>query len=450
LLFGVAAIAVIVKVALTGAAASDHEPVGTMDVRSVPEGARVTVDLRDVGQTPVQISIGAGSHTVAIGDERYLPAEEQVTFVPNQVSAVSLELWRRSPSVTPLRPSLPGATITSADFLADGTIVLGELVPSGQDQQIRLLDWHGATTQLGPSDSPGPLALAPDGKTIAAVVASDPQSTGQAGPEEILVSGSTGDSPARRYRLADPGAGQPTDLTWAPDQRQIVVTVREQGQVVRTRILRLDLERGNVSELITLPANVVHDSFAWSPNARDVAFLTRTASLLSLCVLDTTRPDAIAYLADVGRADANPLSFPPIAWSADGQHLVYAAPVTSPSNPTGWLFGAKPVTALYQASLTQPIGKRVTGIDGMAPVWRADGTIMVVVPGHAGALDLRERAADGATRAVGTIPVNVPGSFAIRWDVRHERAIVVSHAGSSVDPAGWQFWLFDFRSEAGQ
>jgi len=425
-----------------------HDPGGTLVVHTAPEGARLTLDGPGAGQTPAVISVGAGEHVVAIGDERYLPADDRVQVSPGQATSLSIELWRRTPNVAALRPSFPGATLESVDFLDDGRVAVGEVLSPGQDHQIWVLDWNGTMRQLGPPDVAGPISLAPDGQQIAYFLTDGPKQVGQSHFNEVAISGIARDSLSRRYRLPSTEAGQPSDLTWAPDGRDLLVTVREDPNGSRSRFLWLDVAGGQVSELVTIPADVVQNSYSWSPDGHDVAFLTRTRSLTSLCVLDTARPDAVAYLTDLSREDANPLPFPPLAWSADGRRLVYAAPVASTTGPAGWLFGAKPVTGIFEVGLAGPLGVQLSGIDGQAPVWRADGTIVAAVPGHGGSLDLRERTSDGIASAVGTLPVSVTGSFAIRWDVHHGRAIVVSRSHASTDPSGWQLWLVDFRPEA--
>ncbi len=439
---GISAVAILVL-----ATSHARDPGGTLVVHTAPEGARLTIDGRGAGQTPAVISVGAGEHAVTVSDERYLPADGRVQVVSGQVATLAMELWRRTPDIAALRPSFPGATLESVDFLDDGRVAVGEVLPPGQDHQIWELDWNGTMRQVGPPDVAGPISLAPDGQQIAYFVTDGPKQVGQTHFNEIAISGIARDSLSRRYRLPSTEAGQLSDLSWASDGRNLLVTLREESNGSRTRFLWLDVKSGQVSELVTIPADVVHDGYSWSPDGHDVAFLTRTRSLTSLCVLDTARPDAVAYLTDLGREDANPLPFPPLAWSADGRRLIYAAPVAPTTGPAGWLFGAKPVTGIFEASLAGPLGAQLSGIDGQAPTWRADGTVVAAVSGHGGTLDLRERTSDGIASAVGTLPVSVSGSFAIRWDVHHGRAIVVSRSHASTDPSGWQLWLVDFRPE---
>lgn len=138
-----------------------RDPGGTLVVHTAPEGSQLTLDGRGAGQTPAVISVGAGVRAVAVSDERYLPTGDRVQVAAGQVTSLSIELWRRTPNVAALRPSFPGATIESVDFLDDGRVAVGEVLPPGQDHQIWELDWNGTMRQLGPPDVAGPISLAP-------------------------------------------------------------------------------------------------------------------------------------------------------------------------------------------------------------------------------------------------------------------------------------------------
>jgi hypothetical protein len=267
-----------------------RDPGGTLVVHTAPEGARLTLDGRGAGQTPAVISVGAGEHAVTVTDERYLPTDGRVQVAAGQVTTLSMELWRRTPNVAAFRPSFPGATLESVDFLDDGQVAVGEVLPPGQDHQIWELDWNGTMRQLGPPDVAGPISLTPDGQQVAYFLTDGPKQVGQTHVNEVAISGIARDSLPRRYRLPSTDVGQPSDLSWAPDGRDLLVTVREEPNGSRSRFLWLDVAGGQVSELVTIPADVVRDSYSWSPDGHDVAVLTRTRSLTSLCVLDTFLP----------------------------------------------------------------------------------------------------------------------------------------------------------------
>jgi hypothetical protein len=421
---------------------------GSLVVRTSPTGASIAVDGSFAGPSPLTRIVGAGEHEVALVDERYLTTAYRVSVSPRGMVAISAELWRRSPLVQLLHPSSPGATIATADFLDDGRVALVEDLPD-HDQQLWLLDASGVMRQVGASVDADRITLSRSGSRIAFVAKSTASPPGAPRQMSIDAASAAGTEIDRSWNLALASGEQVADLAWAPDGRHVLVIARRQdADGIRSRFLWLDTEDGAAPELSGMPTDVVPNSYSWSPNGNQVAFLARTGSLTSLCVLDVDSPGTLIYLADVGRDDAGPLPFPPVAWSPDGGQLLYAAPTDSTAGPTGWLFGAKPLPALFQASLVHPFGERLGRSEGQAPVWRGNGTVLVVVPGHGNSLDIRELVPDGDTAVVGTIPVAIKGAFAVRWDPRHARAILVARGATPGESASLRFWLLDFGAEA--
>src|SRR5262249_22034304 len=86
-----------------GRSAGRPTPVnGRLLVRSTPERARVRLDGRDVGETPVTLrDLAGGTHQIRVARDGYLPVDRRVTITAsNAAQSVSVELSR-------LRPSAP-------------------------------------------------------------------------------------------------------------------------------------------------------------------------------------------------------------------------------------------------------------------------------------------------------------------------------------------------------
>jgi hypothetical protein len=104
-------------------------------VRSTPSGARVLLDGRDVGQTPLTLnSVAAGAHVVRISHQGYLTAERRVriratqTAQPIEVELAASRATRETttPQGAPERTS--GSMVfdsrpTGARVLVDGKLV---------------------------------------------------------------------------------------------------------------------------------------------------------------------------------------------------------------------------------------------------------------------------------------------------------------------------------------
>lgn len=90
---------------------------GRITVRTTPPGARVTIDGRDVGKSPLTIpNLGRGAHTVRVMRDGYASVERRVAITPNEpTSTLTLDL-ARSNAPPPPRPAAPEpATPRTAD-----------------------------------------------------------------------------------------------------------------------------------------------------------------------------------------------------------------------------------------------------------------------------------------------------------------------------------------------
>lgn len=425
-------------------------PMGTLVVSSTGPGAQVEIDGAQSGETPVTVRIAPGEHQVSLVDTRYLPVSDDIRIQRDQTTTIHLDLWRRTPVVRELHPSFPGVTIASADFLRDGRIAVVEDLPPSDVDEFWVIDARGVMRPIGPRETTGPLALDPTDQQIAYLASSHPTALGAARFDEVAVTVANGVPVNRRHRIQLASDEELSGLSWAPDADHLLVVAQTvaSSDAARSRFFSVDLERDTTRELVSIPSKIVPDSFDWSPDARRVAFLTRTGSLTSLCVLDTAVTDGFTYLTDLGQNAGDPLPFAPIAWSTDGQRLVYAASVPTSTNPTGWLFGAKPADALFRVSLTRPFGERLGPATGQAPVWWDDGTILALARDRSGSLRVDEVSADGTATDIGTIPVHVDSAFAVRWDVRHAQCLIISRQNIPGQASTPTFWLVQFGSEA--
>lgn len=426
-----------------------NAPKGTLVIRSSAASVQVDIDGRASGRTSLFPRLSPGDHQIAVNDGRYVPATYPVHIVANHTTTITVLAWRKTPIVRAIHPSFPGATIQNARFLDDARVVLIETIPTGDTYQAWILDRTGTMTAIGTGDVDGPVDLAPDGRQVAVL-------SGVVAPlgstrrwTEVRLESVDGGSAERRYPLPVQKDESATDLSWAPNGYHLLVVTQQAGaNAHRTRFLWLDVRRGTIAELAVIPTDTVNGSFAWSSDGRHAAFLTRTGSLTSLCLLDVSVKEGVSYLTDLASGASIPLPFPPVAWSPDGQRLLYAAPSSDPSSPTGWLFGGKAEQAIDEASPAHPFGAQVIASGGGTPVWRPDGMILATEVGRDGSLGLRELTSEKVFAEVGTIPVSVHGAYAIRWDARHARAIVVSHAASAAGTSANSYWLVDFGTEA--
>lgn len=417
-------------------------------VTSVPSDATVAVDGKQRGRTPITVVLAPGSHKVSVGKDGYGDANYHLVLEPGEVATLAADLWLRTPTVDRLRPIYPGASITSAGFLLDGRIALTVSLPPADDRQLWIIDRNGQMQRLGP-EARGSIALSPHGDRMAYLAASQRSGIGSGRLAEVwLADGDAGDG-ERRYSLpATTSSERLVDLSWSRDSQYILLVSREQlssgGQ--RTRLRLLNAESGQATDLTSLPSDMVPGSYAWSPDGRRVAFLTRSGQLTSLCLLDVTGGD-FRYLADLSQDYLSPPPFAPVSWSADGTQLLYAAPLGDRAASGGWLFGPKTPTALFIADAARQVAQRLGKAEGQSPVWRGDGSILALArPNGGSTLVLRQVAPGGESRDVASVPLKPGSSYAARWDPAQAQALIVTRGSAgSTQP---EYWLVRFRPKA--
>jgi len=350
-----------------------------------------------------------------------------------------------------LRPPFPGASIVGADFLRDGRLALSVALPPGDEHQLWLVDGDGGMRRFGPSSARGSLAVSPEGEQVAYLGGSQRSGTSSR-LDELWIAGYDGESGEQRYVLPATTADERlVDLSWAPDEQNLLLASRQQlpGGGQRTRLRWLPSGGGEPRELICLPSEVVPGSYDWSPDGERVAFLTRVGQLASLCLLGL-RDGTFHYLADLSRDDANPLPFAPLAWSPDGRRLLYTAPVQDRSTGGGWLLGSKTTIGLFTADLAHGAGQRLGTAEGQFPVWRSDGSLLVLARPSSGPLVLRQIEPSGKSRDLAELSLTASSRFAVRWDVAHAQALVALPGSASLGPSLPEYWLVRFRPEVGR
>jgi hypothetical protein len=83
------------------------QPLGSLVVRSTPAGARVFVDGREYGRTPVTIgSLSRGSHSVRVARDGYVAAEQRLTITAGQrAHSVTVRLTPERSAALPVNAS---------------------------------------------------------------------------------------------------------------------------------------------------------------------------------------------------------------------------------------------------------------------------------------------------------------------------------------------------------
>ncbi len=426
---------------------------GVLVISSSPAGAVVEVDDRTRGETPATISLSAKPHRVTLRRDGYAPVARDVSVTTAQTVTLQADLWLASPRVERLRPTFPGAEITNAFFLADGRVALALALQPGDERQLWVLDNGGGARRLGPPNVHGSLAVSPDGRAVAYLARGQGGSAIGNRLDVVWLIASEGQRGVRAYTLPENVPDESlVDLAWTPDGRGLLLASRQSlmGLGGRTLLRRLDTATLETRDLVSLPSEVVAGSYLWSPDSIHVAFLSRAEQTTSLCILNIQSGE-FRYLADVSWDSAAPLPFPPVAWSTDGQRLLYSAPAQDRSTQANWFFATRPAMAVFETALTTRSGQRLGDAEGQSPILRPDGVILALTRvGGSKPLVLRQVMPTGETQDVGTVPLKAPSTFAVRWDAAHAQAIVAIDASGSLGSSQAEYWLVTWRPREAQ
>jgi hypothetical protein len=93
---------------------NSHPDDVSLVVVSQPAASSVLLNHRELGQTPATIS-ASPDDMLLLHRDGFLDA-----FVPAHGPSLDIPLWHKQPDMRQLRPPVPGASVTSADFLPDG------------------------------------------------------------------------------------------------------------------------------------------------------------------------------------------------------------------------------------------------------------------------------------------------------------------------------------------
>jgi hypothetical protein len=239
-----------------------------------------------------------------------------------------------------------------------------------------------------------------------------------------------------------------SDLMWTSDSGALVLAVQVRTAGHHWTELLWIASDGRARQLARFPSDVVAGSFTWSPTGNELAFLARSDTTTSLCLIAIPN-GTLRYVADLKPPDSgDPLPVPPISWSTQGQR-VYSAVAAGTAGSGGWLIGATgPGTALFLLP-PQGLGRQAGGAGAQFPVWLDDRTVLAV----------RRPASDkplvldsidplsGHSQSVGQLDAPTGADYAIRWDAARARAIVAVRRSSTVG-TGLDFGWVNFRPAA--
>jgi hypothetical protein len=405
-------------------------------VSSNPANAAILIGGRELGRTPATVSMSPGV-ILTLRRDGFLDA-----FVAAGSGNTDVTLWRAEPEVRLVRAPLPGAAITSADFLPDGRVALAIQVPPTGERQPWAYDPKAARTdRLGHAVAPGALpnavAVAPDGVRSAAILHLDGLDGAAAdqlsleGPEPVREPLSVGPL-ARGERLLD--------VSWAPTGQGVLLLSQRPVAGGSRFHLRFVPTSGPARDLADFPAQPVAGSWIWAPHGHAVAFLVRTHTT-ALVALDLTS-DELRYVDDL-RGDALPSSgaVAPATWQPSGW-LLYAAPAST--NATG-SSSASPV--LLSVAPRRTDAHRVGDIAPVfAPAVRADGLLLTLARAENDVLVLRPVDPTGHVLAEQRLGVSVSGAYSARWDLVHDQLLIVrAAAGNGVEVMLVRFAVEDLR-----
>ncbi len=423
-------------------------PSTALEISSTPADATVEVDGRKRGQTPLTLALAAHDHTIVLHRAGYADAPYDVSLTTGVTTTLHADLWLRSPHLQRLRPALPGASIHHADFLADGRVILVLSLPPSDERQAWVVAGSSQIDRLGPANVQGSLAVSPDAQQVAYLARSDKAGV-TSRLDEVWIAAAQGDKRERRYSLPATASGESlVDVAWSGHGAGLLLISRQglNGGGVRTVLRWLDVGSGEVRDLVNLPSEVVAGSFLWSPSGKWTAFLAQAGSLSSLCLLEI-ETGRLRYLADVQASDTHPLPAPPLAWSPNGDAILYAASAQESAKQSGWLLGAKPKPALFLGSLADPVGQRLGDVEGYFPVWRSDGSLLAFTgTGGKGALTLRAISAAGTARDVGEVQLDA-ATYAVRWDAVRAQALLAVRPRGSWSTTETEYWLARWTDE---
>jgi hypothetical protein len=417
-------------------------------VSSQPSGALMWLDGQERGSTPSLMNVAPGTHTLRLETRDALESQYAVQ-VGAEGAALDAQLWRRQPRLTRLRAALPGASLDEVSLLEDGQLGLSiGLAPGQQLQAWRLDPRDGALEPLLTNAAGARLAFAADGQHLAYIGPDmgppPPRSvtfgeSEQPGSVAWLSGGDHATAPSVGWRAPLEPYERLVDVSWSPRADRLLVVSKQTlaGVGARSRAWLIDADAQHVQPLLSLPSGILPGSELWSPDGRAVAFVAHAGAVNALCLLQVD--GAFHYLADLDESATPLLTYPPMAWSVDGQRLVFVAPHQRPPGaPIGW-FQTNPAHALYLATFDRPTPLAIGDTDVTLATWREDGQLLGVArAGAEGPLNVRLlNSSGGASQQLVELPLRPTGQYAATWDLRRARLLVATQTSSGA----LDYWL---------
>jgi len=392
-----------------------------VQVVSHPTGAVILLDGREVGRTPATVD-AAPADVLTLRRDGFLD-----TFVAATSVSTDIVLWRTQPDARRVRPPVPGAAITSANFLPDGRVALAvQVSPHGERQAWAYDPASASLERLGRAAAPGALpssvAIAPDGLHTAAIVHLD--GLDGAAADRFAIEGPDGiQEPLAASALVT--GERLLDVSWSPTGEGVLLLSQRQVTGGTRFGLRFVEISGAVRQLAELPAQPLAMSWAWAGDGHAVAFLVRTKST-ALATLDVISGE-LRYIDDLATGSLpSSGAVAPATWDATGR-LLYAAPLRGGgSSSTG------PVLFGVAAGRTDP--HRVGDVEPVfAPIVRDDGVILTLARSDNDVLVLRPVDPNGHVLAEQRLGLSVSGAYAARWDLAHGQLLILGASGTGVD-----------------
>jgi len=414
---------------------------GSLTIATTPDQAYLSIDGQPHGRTPGSVSLAAGRHAVSLTLPGFAPQSVLVELQAGRHIDIARQLWPANADVLAIHPPLPGSRIDATAFQDDGSLAL-DVELSSDEHQLWLVDRSGSYRQLG-LGTHGSIALSGDGSELAFVDAQGSATFSSATRNAVWLADPQSNDRRLLFALSgDQALSQLSDLSWAPGQHRLLAVATDQGTAGsgRSRLLVLS-DSAAPRQVIAVPAMVVPGSETWSSDGRQVAFLAKSGSATSLCLLNIA-DGSFRYLADTG-GTSDQLPVAEVAWAPDDNQVFFTSEESGQNVAALWPFGGSPAAKLYATPRAGGPTHQVSAAQLRSPVGLADGTLLGFGRGKGGTVYLQSLA-----QGLAPVPVSSVGlqreRFAARWDVARQQALLVTSGSSSDGSERIEMWLVRF------
>jgi eukaryotic-like serine/threonine-protein kinase len=110
---------------------------GKLEIETIPSGATVRVDNRDVGSTPIEVTLPHGRHKLHVELAKYtaIDADQDVHTGERTTTVITLQLAPKSTPVTAAKPK-PNKIVTTTRPLTAGSATSSPLDPYGSTNDV--------------------------------------------------------------------------------------------------------------------------------------------------------------------------------------------------------------------------------------------------------------------------------------------------------------------------